>query len=133
MKRSFDGRSTAEMCASFQSAFADELQRLTVPPDDRRLVDSKTFLEAQLVKLRDLTTALRDASDAQKHATAMASAAQAKFAASSDGEDVAKKPRAAIAGALKQQDEVFRESPAFHYDLLLAAAERELDETEAMQ
>ncbi|CAE7800039.1 vps5 [Symbiodinium microadriaticum] len=135
LRRSFDGRSIAEMCGTFQTAFADQLARLESPPDDSKLSDAKSFLEAHVVKLRDLTVALRDACDAQKHATALASTAQARFASvsSSDTADAARKPRSIIAAALKQQDEVFQEAPGFHYDLLLAAAERELDETEAMQ
>eukprot|EP00439_Symbiodinium_sp_Y106_P062313 s1477_g9.t1 len=134
LRRSFDGRSISEMCAAFQTAFADQLARLESPPDDSKLSDAKSFLEAHVVKLRDLTV-VRDACDAQKHATALASTAQAKFASvsSSDAADSARKPRSIIAAALKQQDEVFQEAPGFHYDLLLAAAERELDETEAMQ
>ncbi|CAE8735500.1 unnamed protein product, partial [Polarella glacialis] len=94
----------------------------------------------QLDRLQDLIKALREAGEAQAAAVALATKAHTRLATVSGGEAgvlagaaTAEQPRVELLAALRRQNEVLGEAPSLHYDLLLAAAERELDDSEAMQ
>jgi len=140
LKKTFDSRSLTEMSQDFKTSFSEELPKLEVPTDDSKLQETRAFLEGQLTRLRELTTALRESVEAQRAAVTSAANAQARLAAVCGGEagelavaQAAEQPRVDVVAAMRQQQEVLQDAPALHYDVLLAAAERELDESEAMQ
>lgn len=140
LKKGFEKRPLEEMCREYKVAFARELRTLETPLDDSRLVHCRGFLDVHLGHLRELTAALKEAADAQRTAI-IASAAAQKCLAGVCGDEsgvladaqAIEQPRVVLLAALRQQGAVFEDAPAFHYDVLLASAERELDEAEAMQ
>lgn len=140
LRKEYDRRSIAEKCREFKVAFARELGSLEVAADEARLAECKNFLDGQVKRLRDLTEAFADSAKAQRAARQAAVTTQRKLEAVCCEESgmladahVSEQPRVELLAAFRQQSESLEDAPALHYDVLQAAAERELDDTEAMQ
>lgn len=140
VKKAFDNRPLADMCREYKVVFAPELRALLQAPDDRRLTECRKHLDGQIGLLRELVVALRETVDAQRQATVAAAGVQVRLARICSSESgvladahAIEQPRVELLAAIRQQNEVLADAPMLHHDLLLAAVERELDDTEAMR
>eukprot|EP00747_Dinoflagellata_sp_TGD_P048876 gnl/TRDRNA2_/TRDRNA2_145879_c1_seq1.p1 gnl/TRDRNA2_/TRDRNA2_145879_c1~~gnl/TRDRNA2_/TRDRNA2_145879_c1_seq1.p1 ORF type:complete len:474 (-),score=109.46 gnl/TRDRNA2_/TRDRNA2_145879_c1_seq1:18-1439(-) len=148
LKKQFDNRPIGEMCREFKVAFASELRNMSVdktPTDDSQLEQCREFLEAQVVCLRDLTAELGHAADAQRSVNTAVVAAQKKLAVlccEEPAHGAPARPRRAgngeqqrneLLATLRQQQPTLDKAPCLHYDLLQVAADREIEDAEAMQ
>lgn len=141
LKKNWDKRPVTKRLEEYQSAFASTLAAgANLPQDDSRITACRVFLEVQTKSLSELCIGFKTVVDAQKAVTAAVTGAQKRLAAVCSHESealtnagITGQPRMELVASLRQQSQVLEVAPALHYDLLLAAAERELLEAEAMQ
>jgi len=104
-------------------------------PDGNLVASTQRLLSSQTAQLRELADGLKEVVDAQQAVTKAVSGAQSKLAAVAHTETQSERSDAArteLVSGLRDQRDAMQAFPAMHYDLLLAASERELLEAEAM-
>lgn len=139
LKKKLEARPLAEKCKEFKVAFAQELRKIELPPDDSRLMECRSFVESQLVSLKELSTAVGKVAEAQRAVTSAVTAAQRRLGNVCQEESGVltethslEQPRVELLASLRQQNEVMEGAPALHYDVFLSAIEWEFDDAEAM-
>merc|ERR1711974_524882 len=107
--------------------------------DEKRMAAAKNLGSSQIGQLRELADGLKNVVDAQQAVTKAVVDTQSKFAAVSRTESMSGCLREEELGArtelvsgLRGHRDAMQAFPAMHYDLLLAATERELLDAEAM-
>jgi len=126
-------------CQAYKAAFASELEVTNVPTDDR-IISCRLFLHPETEHLRELVDGFKEVVDAQQAVTKALTCAQRRLATICGHESDAlakagatEQPRVELVAGLRQQSDALLAAPALHYDLLLAEAERELLDAEAMK
>mmetsp|Transcript_2452 Transcript_2452/g.5287 ORF Transcript_2452/g.5287 Transcript_2452/m.5287 type:complete len:448 (+) Transcript_2452:127-1470(+) len=146
LKRRFDARPVVELWKEYKLAFAELLKTASADSSAQQdkgnlnfVTECTMFLDSQVVKLRELQVSLSDVTQAQHRANTFLSVAQKNLAnVCSDESGVladakaTEQPRVEMLAALRQQHTLLEDAPALHYDILLAAVERELDDAESM-
>jgi len=140
LKKGHEQRSATSRCAEFKKAFASEIAAASQSADEGRIASCKAFLGSHTTHLHDLTASLKETVDAQRAATRAIAGVQLRLqkvceqeSEALTGAGVTEQPRTELAAALRRQSRALEPCPALHYDMLLAASERELLEAEAMQ
>jgi len=140
VKQKADSRSVGDMWQNYQAAFSDALALPAKGLDKGNYItDRIMFLDAQVIKLRELHVSLTDVTQAMHKANTFIAGAQKQLASLCSDESsmyadarAVEQPRVELLGAFRQQHGVLEHAPAMHYDILLAAVERELDDADAM-
>jgi hypothetical protein len=138
LKRKIDSVSVSSKCTKFSSIYAEHKEKEV--SSDERIDSTKRFLASHTQQLREYAAGLKEVVEAQQAVTKAVSSTQTKLAALSHTESgslsregVSTEAREELVLGLRQHREAMQAFPAMHYDLLLAATEREVLEAEAMQ
>jgi len=141
VKQLADNRFVSDMWQTYKAAFGETLTSSAKSASDKGnyITDSLMFLDSQVVKLRELHVSLTDVTQAMHKANTFIAGAQKQLASICSDESsmyaeahAVEQPRVDMLAAFRQQHGILEQAPAMHYDILLAAVERELDDAEAM-
>lgn len=139
-RQKYDKMSFADKYAEYKTAVSQHMPSTHAGADVGKLSEYRKFFEGQVERLKALHSAYQDAAKAQRKTTVAVLSAQKPLSSLCIEEAPFMKEagfhtlvRSGSLAAFRQHREVLEEAPAAHYDVLVAATDRELEDTEAAQ